>query len=152
VTARSRAEGGRFDGSETERLELLVRALDLGVEWVDVEWAAWPEARAALDPSRTIVSRHDFDGVPPPADVERFFREARDSGAALGKLAVTPRTLRELADFLVAFHRSGAPGIALGMGRFGLASRVLAARAGSAFVYGALDAAGTAPGQPTVRE
>jgi shikimate dehydrogenase/3-dehydroquinate dehydratase type I len=152
VTARSRAEGGRFEGSEAERIGLLARALDLGVEFVDVEWAAWPQARALLDPARTIVSRHDFDRVPPWDEVQRFFRDARDSGAALGKLAATPRSVRELALFLDAFRGARAPGIALGMGDLGLASRVLAARAGSAWVYGSLDSAGTAPGQPSVRE
>src|SRR6187402_3966494 len=40
VTCRAAWEGGRFDGAEETRLALLARAVDLGAEFVDVEWRA----------------------------------------------------------------------------------------------------------------
>src|SRR6185436_17570872 len=40
VTCRAAWEGGRFDGAEETRLALLAQAIDLGAEFVDVEWRA----------------------------------------------------------------------------------------------------------------
>src|SRR4249920_1246610 len=46
VTCRPTWEGGRFDGSEEERLRILSDAARLGAEFVDIEWsidrAKWP--------------------------------------------------------------------------------------------------------------
>src|SRR5918993_3808394 len=38
VTCRPEWEGGRFQGSEDERQRILGRAMDLGADYVDVEW------------------------------------------------------------------------------------------------------------------
>src|SRR5918996_218748 len=38
VTCRPEWEGGRFNGSEEARHRILARALELGAEFVDVEW------------------------------------------------------------------------------------------------------------------
>src|SRR5690242_9436921 len=66
VTCRAAWEGGRFQGSEVERLAILARALELGADYVDLEWkaaaalAGWPaDVRA-----RVVLSHHDFAGVP----------------------------------------------------------------------------------------
>src|SRR5687768_807412 len=40
VTCRAKWEGGGFDGSESERRTILERALQLGAEYVDVEFKA----------------------------------------------------------------------------------------------------------------
>src|SRR5438105_3916813 len=40
VTCRPTWEGGAFAGSEEERKRILVQALDMGAEYVDVEWGA----------------------------------------------------------------------------------------------------------------
>src|SRR5688572_10495079 len=40
ATCRAAWEGGRFRGSEAERLAILTRALDLGAEYIDLEWKA----------------------------------------------------------------------------------------------------------------
>ncbi len=152
VTARAASEGGRFVGSEKERFALLSRALERGVEWLDVEWTAWPQFRAGRDGSRVIVSRHDFVGSPTEDDAARFFADAAASGAAMGKLASTPRSLSDVAALVEGLRRSGNPGIAVGMGRYGLVSRVLAARAGSFLVFGSDGDRVTAEGQPTAKD
>src|SRR5512143_1215786 len=38
VTCRPRWEGGGYDGPEERRLAVLREAIDLGAEYVDVEW------------------------------------------------------------------------------------------------------------------
>src|SRR5213595_109688 len=65
VTCRPTWEGGAFAGSEEERKRILVQALDMGAEYVDVEWGARFED--LVQPShghRVVMSSHDFDTVP----------------------------------------------------------------------------------------
>ena len=47
VSCRPVWEGGRFRGSEEERHSILRRALDLGADWVDLEWRGGFEALIA---------------------------------------------------------------------------------------------------------
>src|SRR3954453_23280120 len=64
LTCRASWEGGWFKGSETERHQILARALELGAEYVDVEWQAGFDDLIASDGPRVVVSSHDFAGLP----------------------------------------------------------------------------------------
>jgi 3-dehydroquinate dehydratase/shikimate dehydrogenase len=150
ATCRASWEGGRFAGSEAERLAILSRALELGADYVDLEWKAaaaldaWPaEAR-----SRVVLSHHDFDGV--PADLADRVRDMRRFGTGLVKVAVTAASLRDALP-LIAIGRAAAreaqPIVVIAMGTPGIATRVLPAHVGSAWTYGGN---GVAPGQVTV--
>ena len=83
VTLRPPHEGGKSTLPPNERLEVLLRAADLGAEYVDLEWdAASPEAMSALRSAgaRVVVSRHDFSAMPPiwpTAGGQRWRRSAR---------------------------------------------------------------------------
>jgi 3-dehydroquinate dehydratase / shikimate dehydrogenase len=128
-------EGGRFDGSEEERRRLLASALAAGASYVDIEWRAeFDELLTESNRGRTIVSHHVFDGV--PADLEERYRAMRATQAGIVKIAVQPRRLSDLSP-LFALGRQVRAGetILLGMGTRGLATRVLAARLGSAWTY-----------------
>src|SRR4051794_8187816 len=90
VTCRASWEGGQFDGSEEERRSILSRALALGAEYVDVEWRAGFADIIAQDPSRVVLSSHDFEAV--PADLDDRVHTMRATGARTIKIAVaTPR-------------------------------------------------------------
>src|SRR5262245_22814341 len=60
VTCRAAWEGGRFDGAEEARLALLAKAIDLGAEYVDVEWRADRRGISGNSQTRLILSHHDF--------------------------------------------------------------------------------------------
>ena len=150
ATCRAAWEGGRFQGSEADRLAILTRALALGADYVDLEWKAaaaladWPaEARA-----RVVLSNHDFDGV--PADLADRVRDMRGYGTGVVKIAVTARTLRDALP-VIAIGRAGRDGaqrtVAIAMGTPGIATRVLPDHIGSCWTYGGN---GVAPGQVTV--
>ena len=65
VTCRPTWEGGHFEGSEEERHAILRRALDLGAEWVDLEWKGEFDELIAERRGRNIVlSMHDFKETP----------------------------------------------------------------------------------------
>jgi 3-dehydroquinate dehydratase/shikimate dehydrogenase len=147
VTCRPQWEGGLFSGSEEERHRILAEALSLGAEFVDVEWAALHAIHqpnfadiVQVDPSRIVVSSHDFEGV--PGDVEARARDMRSRGAAVIKVAVMPRALRETLPLLPIAR--GGDAVVVGMGATGLPTRLLAARYGSRWSYAGH---GVAPGQ-----
>jgi 3-dehydroquinate dehydratase/shikimate dehydrogenase len=128
-------EGGRFDGPEEVRRQLLAAALDAGADQIDVEWrAGFDELFTAARRDRIIVSNHVFDGV--PADLDERYRAMRATGAGIVKIAVEPRRLGELAPLVALGRRiAGDRVVLLGMGPRGIATRVLAARFGSAWTY-----------------
>jgi 3-dehydroquinate dehydratase/shikimate dehydrogenase len=147
VTCRAAWEGGRFDGSETERRAILLRALELDAQYVDVEFDALASLQRTpqfddivhADRSRVIVSRHDFAGVP---DLPSLAQGLRGTGAAIIKIAVTARRLSDclgLRDI-----GKGGDAVVIAMGDAGLPSRLLASKFGSRWTYAG---DGVAPGQ-----
>ena len=149
VTCRPSWEGGRFDGEDEERRDLLGEALKRGAEYVDVEWRALAAGggRGVLDAlldqyrDRIVVSAHDFDGM--PVDLPQRTRSMRATGAAIIKVAAaTPRLCDTLPLLDVAAGRTDT--VVIGMGSTGVSTRLLASRFGSRWTYGGN---GVAPGQ-----
>jgi 3-dehydroquinate dehydratase/shikimate dehydrogenase len=154
ATLRPPEQGGRSKLDAAARLEVLLRAAELGAEYVDLEWdAATPAALAALTArgARVIVSRHDFSDMPRGLADEWWPRLAA-LGADVVKVVGTARDVRDGLLVLRAFERAELPTIAIGMGAAGLPTRVLALRSERCLLtYAALDdGVGTAPGQISV--
>lgn len=142
VTCRPLREGGMFDGPEEARLRILARAQALGAEFVDIEWDIRPETFVAARSGKgVIVSRHDFQGV--PDDLPALLRRLRVTGAEVAKVAVTVERAADLRKLLDNASPDGGS-VLIGMGRAGLATRVLAERFGSRWTYAGN---GVAPGQ-----
>jgi 3-dehydroquinate dehydratase/shikimate dehydrogenase len=144
VTCRARWEGGAFAGSEDERKAILREALDQDAEYVDIEWRAGFEDVIAMTGGRRVVlSSHDFEGM--PDDLVDRAQAMRGTGAEVVKIAAKTTALSDCLKFLdpeVAGGRHGKS-VLIGMGESGLATRVLAARFGSAWTYaGALGQVG----------
>jgi 3-dehydroquinate dehydratase / shikimate dehydrogenase len=149
VTVRSRHEGGAFEGGEAERRKLLAAAAR-SAAYVDVDGGA-SFAAAPFAPARTIVSSHDFNGMPADLDAALAALRAAAPGAAYCKLAVTPASLADVAR-LVGFARRVAdstPPLALiAMGEYGRPLRALAGKLGCPIAYGHVPAhTATAEGQ-----
>jgi 3-dehydroquinate dehydratase/shikimate dehydrogenase len=152
ATIRSRAEGGHFEGSDDDRRALLAAAARKAA-FVDVDAGA-SFASASFAPARTIVSMHDFAGVPRDLDAAIARLRAAAPAAAVVKLAVTPASLADVGR-LVAFVRRAAgatPPLAIvPMGDYGRPLRALAGKLGGALAYGHVPAhTATAPGQWSV--
>ena len=160
VTNRPAREGGAFNGPEEERLALLQTAVDLGAEYVDVEWDCVGRIRRGglarrsfSEGGRTklIVSRHDFQRT--PEDLVRLHAEIVRSGADIAKIACLARDLRDNLRIFDLLRASKHPTIALCMGELGLISRVLGRKFGNVLTYASLRAGSeSAPGQITAAE
>jgi 3-dehydroquinate dehydratase / shikimate dehydrogenase len=131
VTCRPTWEGGAFDGSEEERRRILMQALTLGADFVDVEWRAGFDDVIGHAPSRIVLSSHDFDGV--PADLVDRARQMRGVGTGFIKIAVTASRLSDTLA-LPGIAKGGNAAV-IGMGEAGVPSRLLASRYGSAWTY-----------------
>ncbi len=140
VTCRAAWEGGRFAGSEEERRAILLHALDLGAEFVDVEWRAGFDDVVRRDPARVVISSHDFAGVPRALDDQ--VQAMRSVGAGVIKVAVTASRLTDTLELIRVAQ--GGDAVVVAMGEVGLPSRLLAARYGSRWTYAGR---GVAPGQ-----
>jgi 3-dehydroquinate dehydratase/shikimate dehydrogenase len=128
-------EGGSFGGSEEERKRILAEAMSHGAEYVDVEWRARFDDLISQSAGKGIVlSMHDFSGVPP--DLAAQAQAMRSTGAEVVKIAVKTEKLSDclpLLDLGAQARQSGL--VVLGMGEYGLVTRILAGRFGSMWTY-----------------
>lgn len=169
ATCRPTWEGGHYDGSDQDRIALFER---LGTashppRYIDVELAAYTRSmnlRQKVDISvqhdkqqremttGLILSMHDFEGR--PATLTRQLLSLREQrNAAVHKVAFRARSLRDNIELFDILAHRDRPTIALGMGAFGLLSRVLAPKFGGFLTFASLHAQGTtAPGQPTISD
>jgi 3-dehydroquinate dehydratase/shikimate dehydrogenase len=154
VTCRPVWEGGGFKGAEDDRRRMLADALALGAEYVDVESrAGFDELLAHPDGRRVVLSYHDFDGM--PDDLAGLVRTMRSTGAEVVKVAIKTERLSDcvtLRDLGIQAGRDGRV-VVIGMGPFGLATRVLAGRFGSMWTYAGSDReAGQVPASTLLNE
>jgi 3-dehydroquinate dehydratase-1 len=151
-TARRVEEGGALPLSPADRMELLRGVLN-DAAWVDVEIASAPEMEELIEEIAArkipwIASYHDFNRLPPTADLEEAANRAKDAGASVFKAAArlaSPGDVARLAEFQLEDH--GLPVSTMGMGPLAPVSRLLCAQCGSVLNYGFLGETATAPGQ-----
>ncbi len=182
VTCRPVLEGGHYRGSDAARIALFERLGTAAASgrrppaYIDVELATYRRSEnlkqkvnlAVQHPGQVrqvdttlILSTHDFNSRPPDLlrQVEAMLHEP---ACGVIKVAYRARSLRdnlELLELLAELRdrvdtgQNAHWGIALGMGPFGLMSRVLAPKFGGFLTFAALrrDSA-TAPGQPVISE
>ena len=154
VTCRPAWEGGSFKGSEEERKQILADALSLGAEYVDVEWRArFDDLIAKSGGRRIVLSTHDYHGM--PIDLTARVHAMRTTGAEIIKIAATLTSLSDCIPLLdLGAQSSRQSGMVLiGMGPYGLATRILAGRFGSAWTYaGAIREIGQISAQALLKE
>ena len=142
VTCRPTWEGGHFDAGEETRRAVLRQALDVGAEYVDVEWRAGFSDLVAHDPRRIVLSSHDFQSI--PADLARRAAAMAQTGAGAIKIAIAATRLSDMLALVPLPMAARDKAVVIAMGDAGLPSRILATRFGSCWTY-AGDA--IAPGQ-----
>jgi 3-dehydroquinate dehydratase/shikimate dehydrogenase len=155
-TYRVESEGGRIpDADAQSRRAVLLEAARLGFDLVDVEArAGFDDVIAARSKGGLVLSWHDVSGT--PDDLEAVYERMAAQGPEIVKIVVTARSVRDLGR-LVGFAARHGQGrgprlVALAMGPYGVASRILAGRLGAPFTF-ASTAAGreSAAGQLTAR-
>ena len=137
VTNRRREEGGKFPGSESERIALLKQAVGLGAEYIDVELNTIPSLRNAIGKviagsqgrTRLILSWHDMAETPSERALRMKLDQCRESGADIVKIvpfAMKNADNLKILNLIVHAKNRGQDIIAFCMGHRGRISRVLA--------------------------
>jgi 3-dehydroquinate dehydratase I len=128
--------------AEQSRAELLIRAIDSGAAFVDVE-LEWESpirdgivARARAAGCRVIVSYHDHETTPERAELLKIIERSFDRGADAVKVACRVRSDRENAR-LIGLLDDSRPLIIIGMGDRGRITRIAAPLLGSLWTYAA---------------
>ena len=111
--------------------------VDIDFGLIDVEFG-----HAIKHPARTVLSFHDFEGMP---DLDALIEAMRAKRCAYTKIAVTPANFADNERILAPIR----PGLTIfGMGERGLYSRILAPFLGSELAFVSVDEQRTAaPGQ-----
>ncbi|RPJ58438.1 MAG: type I 3-dehydroquinate dehydratase [Acidobacteria bacterium] len=132
ATCRPVREGGRYRGTETDRLELLQLAARSGFDWIDLEHDVPP---ISFPPGVQVVrSYHDFQGF--PSDWSALTGRIDSLPGDLSKIAVAVENTEQLIEVLGQFEKPAArKRIFIGMGGFGQPSRLLGHFLGNAWTY-----------------
>ena len=151
ATNRLKTEGGEFQGSERDRIELLLQAAPYA-DFVDIELLAdlRDEFMARVN-KPVIVSYHDFLGMPDVEEMATILENMKKTGASLAKIAVTPKSLRDNLRILGILLDADMPLSMIAMGDIGRHLRAVAPLYGSVLTYGFV-AKSTAPGQMSLAE
>jgi 3-dehydroquinate dehydratase/shikimate dehydrogenase len=156
ATCRRNENGGHFVGELFEQAEILEGAAKAGCQLIDVEIesaetvrpADWKRLRASG--AALILSYHDFSHT---RGLQRAFERMQHFDPEFYKIVPTARSLADNVAVLelLQLHGDDTNMIAMAMGEAGIVSRLLGARAGSAFTFASM-AVGeeTASGQMTV--
>jgi 3-dehydroquinate dehydratase/shikimate dehydrogenase len=165
VTVRPTWEGGLCDKDDEYRIGLWEAAIEAGVEFIDVELAAWERNKDLRDRlsevaeksgTKIILSNHAFDGRPKDLE-QRLARLKRVKQADVLKLAWKAESILDAIEALKLMARMKTedprPFLAIAMGEEGQISRLLGKKFGAPFTFAAFDqTSNSAPGQPTVTD
>ncbi|MBI5678373.1 MAG: shikimate dehydrogenase [Planctomycetes bacterium] len=154
VTNRPIREGGKFDGSEEERIALLKLAVRLQADYVDVEHDSIQHIRRDTVhrvPTKIIVSYHNFRET--PNDLTDIYKRLSQSGADIVKIVTHANNITDNVRIYQLLQQSQMPVISFCMGELGIISRILYKRFGSYLTFASLQAGKeSAPGQINIHE
>ena len=137
-TVRPRSEGGRFRGTEDERMGLLRLVAGYGPYRLDVEYESMRGGGLDLD-CDILVSWHDFDGTPDMPDLEGRMREMSGISPHV-KIATAARSPGDPARVLSLYGGAGDTElVAFCMGEMGRISRLVCLYLGAPYTYVYLD-------------
>ncbi len=147
ATCRPPREGGKFEGTEQDRLRLLSAAAREGFAWVDLEHDVDDDPDLPSS-TRVVRSVHSLDHL--PDNLPGLFRKLERRGGDVVKIAAKISSTRELVGLLSWMESLPAekPYIVLGMGDLGQPSRSLGAFLGNFWTFVSEELENTvAPGQ-----
>lgn len=154
---RRKEEGGSWQGGESERIDVLLSAVELGASIVDIELAT-PAVDAITKKLKgrveCLLSYHDLQSTPSLESMKGTVKRQLEAGADICKVVTTARNIADnLAALQLIADFPEENIISFAMGPLGYLSRVLCLPAGGYLTYASIEAGSeSAPGQITVDE
>ncbi|MDI6600151.1 MAG: type I 3-dehydroquinate dehydratase [Thermoanaerobacteraceae bacterium] len=157
-TFRKKEEGGVSEIKESERLDIILKAVSSGyMSILDIEESTEEGAlKRVVDASRhegipVMMSYHDMKAVPPNNVLREKLYNIQDKGANAAKIAVTPRSKEEAFKFIETITEIkkavNISTVVVTMGEHGMFLRLFGWVLESPIIYAA-GLVHTAPGQP----
>jgi len=128
VTCRRERDGGKWSGSEQQRVLLLRTAIAEEAEYVDLEEDV-AELIPRFGPTKRIVSMHDFRKT--PADLRVIYDRIAALDPDIVKICTMANHPRDNVRMLEMIRSAEIPMVGLCMGDIGIPTRVLCGRYGS---------------------
>src|SRR3989338_1419847 len=147
VTNRNKFNNGKFEGSEEKRIGLLKKAIELNVDYVDIEIDAdCNEIITNKKNSKIIISYHNFNET--PENIGEIYDNLKSTNADIIKITTKANKLSDNLKIIELVKNSKKPIIAMCMGPLGEISRILAPLYGSFLTFASLEKGKeSAPGQ-----
>ena len=150
-TLRPTSEGGKFQGSEKERISILKLIAEYHPFLLDVEYNTLQKNKSLqsyLKKTKTdiLVSWHDFKKTP-SISVLKKMRQKMKKFSKFIKIVTTAKSINDSSNVLSLYNNSSKNSlIAFAMGDYGRMSRILCLYLGSPYTYVSLGKP-VAPGQ-----
>jgi len=155
-TLRPTTEGGKFSGSEKERISILKLISEFDPYLVDVEYNTLKKNKGLEKylknaKTRILVSWHDFAKTPNEQTLRTMFKKmSRFSNNV--KIVTTAKNISDMIRVLSLYKvRTNVNLISFAMGDYGRMSRILCTKLGSPYTYVSLGKP-IAPGQFSLKE
>jgi 3-dehydroquinate dehydratase / shikimate dehydrogenase len=150
ITCRRPADGGKYPGSEEQRLLLLRTAITEGVEYVDLDYDV-AGTIPRFGKTKRIVSMHDFRKT--PENLEEIHRRLSGLDPDIVKIAVMANHPHDNLRVLEMIRKSKVPTIGVCMGDIGIPTRILAGKFGAPITFATFHhERAMAPGQLTFQQ
>ena len=151
ATLRRPADGGRFPGTEPERLTILRQAIVSGAfEWVDLETDI-ASTVPRFGPVKRIISYHNLNET--PQNLDDIYAKMLTQDGDIYKIAVSAQSVADVTRVLRLQQSAPKPTVAFCMGDIGQPSRFLSLKYGAPFIYAAFNKErGIAPGLPSMED
>jgi 3-dehydroquinate dehydratase-1 len=149
ATNRMKEEGGFYEGTESERTEILLEVAKYA-DYVDIELRTKDKYRSKIIKASksSIISYHNFKKTPSIHEILEIVKFEKDLGD-LAKFAVMPSNIQDTLKVLEVLSKVDNT-IGIAMGELGRYTRVVAPLFGSPITYASLNNK-SAPGQMDIR-
>ena len=154
-TLRPKSEGGKFDGSEQNRVSILKLIAEYRPYLLDMEFSTISKNKSLLEYVRRtgtqiLVSWHDFNGTPSFSVLYSKMQKMKKLSKNV-KIVTTANSVNDATIVLSLYRKQDENLVAFSMGDYGKVSRILCMSLGSPFTYVSLGKP-IAPGQFSVDE
>ncbi len=136
ATFRRQADGGRWTGTEEQRLMLIRQAVVAGFDYIDLE-SDIIEKIPRFGNVKRIVSYHNIQET--PEKLELIYQQMCQEDADIVKISVTAQHPADNLRVLALLKNAPKPTVAVCMGDLGTCSRLLSLKLGAPFTYGAFN-------------
>ena len=155
-TLRPKTEGGKFSGTEKERISIIKLIAEYNPFLLDIEYNTLKKNKELLKYLKTtktklLVSWHDFKKTPKSAELKNQINQMSKFSSNV-KIVSTAKSTEDATRMLELYNKKGKNNlISFAMGDAGRISRILCLYLGSPYTYVSLGKA-VAPGQFSVDE